>query len=484
MAAAGGAGAAAPGAAPAAPAYRHIGRGSYGIVIKPALPNINDHGAEIHHPNNVTKLFYSEVKKDKALANSQRIVGILGNESHRAYPYTKSYRHSRLFGLNVNQQIQANLATRGVNRRLPLQTLRMRDLGIEIGKISNSVHYNQLRNVSFLTILQQIRKVFGQINRLVESNYIHGDVRQSNVLINPITGVISLIDFDWLYPSEEFFGRYLESDAFGFYSNPPESLLLSNRYPNPLPSITDPAINPADIIATIPANVNEVYNNYVRATVLLWDGVKGTNLATVIRDIDDALIHNIHYLRSRIVHGNSEYAVATGMINETFDRFDNYGLAATILILLKHVYRMNPPHTAWSQAVHVNFIRPRIKDNGRDYTVEELERIVAALYSLEDLLNRVSSFRIDQRPTSRDVLAELDEIIARFQPAPAPAAVPAAPNVAAAAVPAAPNVAAEIAAGIAAAVAGPNFGGARRSRRHRTHGRRSKTQRFRRSRKN
>lgn len=476
MAAAGGAG---------APTYSRVGIGSYGVVIKPALPNINEHGALINYPSNVTKLFYNKDNKNKAFANSERIIDILGNESHRMYPYRKVYNFSRLTDPNVNRQIPKNLIKKRVNRRLPLKMLRMRDLGVEIGKLSDRIHYTPLRNVPFLTILQEIRKVFGQIHRLVENNYIHGDVRQTNVLIQPRTGVISLIDFDWLYPRAQFFIEYNAIPAFGFYSNPPESLLLRNTLPNPITSLTDPGIRPEDIIAAIPADeivpadpdAMKLLDKYTYFTVNSWEGVKGDNAVAVKTEIQNALIHNINYIRTKLPAGQPKAQVIEGFIAETFDRFDNYGLAATLFIVLKFVYVMTPPHTALSQADHINVLRARIKNNGSDYTDDELERIVVALRALEDLLNRASSFRIDERLTSGGVLAELDTIIARFQAAaPPPAPNAAAPN-------AAPNVAAEIAAGIAAARgAGPNFGGARRSRRHQLRGRRQKTRRSRRSR--
>ena len=46
-----------------------LGKGGYGCVFKPALPNINYTGHIRNYPNNVTKLFFDNENLEKARLN-------------------------------------------------------------------------------------------------------------------------------------------------------------------------------------------------------------------------------------------------------------------------------------------------------------------------------------------------------------------------------------------------------------------------------
>jgi serine/threonine protein kinase len=81
-----------------------------------------------------------------------------------------------------------------------------------------------LKRVPIITILEQIVKLFEQLNRLISNNHIHGDIRDTNVMLSK-EGKITIIDFDLLEPLNDFLDNY--GFNMGFYSNPPETLFYS-----------------------------------------------------------------------------------------------------------------------------------------------------------------------------------------------------------------------------------------------------------------
>lgn len=62
-----------------------IGEGTYGFVLKPALPNINEHGKNINVSTSVTKIFKRSDNAAKAAAASNTIADITGNTTHVSF---------------------------------------------------------------------------------------------------------------------------------------------------------------------------------------------------------------------------------------------------------------------------------------------------------------------------------------------------------------------------------------------------------------
>lgn len=204
------------------PDYRVLGAGGFGAVFSPALPNENGTGTLREYPGNVTKLFF---KKDafnsvqRTLTNLPRLLGY--NDGHRAVPYRKSYRIS-----NLPAPIRRTLRSSSIKNTDPLYLLRMPHLGVDLSKINDPTILTSLRSLPLGVLLTQFKKLFRQIARIASRNYSHCDVRSLNIMIQPTTGVMTLVDFDWLKPVEELYRTY----SFGYYSNPPESLFIMERF--------------------------------------------------------------------------------------------------------------------------------------------------------------------------------------------------------------------------------------------------------------
>jgi serine/threonine protein kinase len=63
------------------------------------------------------------------------------------------------------------------------------------------------------------------IKAIHAAGYIHGDIRETNVLFNLNNATMTIIDFDWLKPFNEIYNTYPEF----FYSWPPECLYIFGR---------------------------------------------------------------------------------------------------------------------------------------------------------------------------------------------------------------------------------------------------------------
>jgi hypothetical protein len=449
--------------APAPLKHEFVAAGGFGLVLKPALPNINPAtGAEVEYPGNVTKIFYTEEELNSALRSMGELERLMGgrNRAHEAHPYRKSYRVRNFSSKEYNRRILSTLTSKALFPGNYAHVLRMPDLGIDVSRIG-SAELDQLRQIPFQTILEQIRKVFFQIQNLTSNRYIHTDVRETNIMIHPLTGTISIIDFDWLKPYDVLFEEYFPN--FGYFANPPECLLLK-RFPNPVSigQLFDVGISAFGLIMGIPKPVLDSY--IIHNNKLISDKVRFRT------ELSSALLDNVKYLRE---NANAAETPANNFINIVFPTFDNYGLATTLLILLKKAYNINPidmPGDIDTLAHHL--MGQGISKNGVAYTEDEFKRIADALIDLVGFLRRVGSMKLRERLQPVHVVDGIDKILGKFkEPAAAPMAAAAAAMGGAGAaapvhVPVSNNEA--IRQGIAAAMSasGPNFGGgARRVRR-------------------
>ena len=146
----------------------------------------------------------------KSIKNYESIYNLLGNSGHRA----RTYKH-KYYGSNIPTNIRRSC--KKISRDSKLYPLRLRDLGRDLYNISET--YKSYRSIYVGTILDQILKVMKQLHILAHKGLIHGDVRETNLMISD--GIITLIDFDFLYPVDEFF----EIAHHGFYCHPPESFI-------------------------------------------------------------------------------------------------------------------------------------------------------------------------------------------------------------------------------------------------------------------
>ncbi len=444
-----------------APAYKTLGQGSFGYVLDPAVPNRI--GATIEtYPGNVTKVYRNEATYQNAMRTVEKITNIMGmDEGHRAnayqYPYTIQNLYSNL-PKNIQAQYNKNIGTRRRNPTNRLYMTRLPNLGVDIiNATRNKDIIKQIRNVPILTILQQVKKLVEQTLHMAQMQYIHADIRDRNVMINPTNGTMTIIDFDWLKPAEELYHAY----PFGFYNNPPEMLFLnSDIFTINSPSCKDmiPTSFSANAIRSLkqfehqygsieayenhllsrhrkgPLSDLEIkelklialYKRYIRYTSFFNGLSRGFDVIMVLRDcseIDDfnmvmqeAGCDNYNFLMEQPVPEEKDRMFAL-FIDYVAPTFDNYGLGLTLLELFLILYPMcltkpmlaGNPHENMAQ-FHAN-LRSRITRNGEAYTEQEISAIATALTETSTLLHLMSSFYIRDRPAPDTVVEMMSTIL-------------------------------------------------------------------------
>lgn len=210
-------------AATALPPVTIKGAGTFGIVVKPALPNVNEVGETVEFPNMVAKIMRKEENFTAAIHASNSIKETVPALAINFIPYRKSYRF-RNFPSNIQKQLVESNHTLARNAERPFYIARMKDLGESFAIIGRTpTLLAKFQALSSDVLCQQILKLLHTIKQIKDSGYIHGDIRDDNVLCNLDTGELTIIDFDWFKPVSEFLDLF---DAGYFYSLPPELAFL------------------------------------------------------------------------------------------------------------------------------------------------------------------------------------------------------------------------------------------------------------------
>ncbi len=314
------------------------------------------------YPDNVTKIFYNKYSKEKAIANAARINELMGaNEGHRVYNYIHTFKAGNIPG--YQEFIPRARPTSNV---FPL---RMPKLGMDISKLGRlnveSLRLREdLKSVPILSILTQFEKLFTQLDHLIDNNSIHGDIRQTNVMIKK-DGTITIIDFDFLNSLDEFMDEY--KFAFGFYSNPPESLIynISVTYtPEKIATLT-----PDALLTDVPATVK--YTNDQIQTYKFWNKL-GMHFYNLQYAALEANIDNLKYLESLNNPATPDFEKKFKLY--AMPSFDSFGLACTLLELVDILYGCVGSYNV-DEIVHILITR-NFKNGAVDYT--DAERYAAA----------------------------------------------------------------------------------------------------------
>jgi serine/threonine protein kinase len=344
-----------------------VAKGGFGCVVKPALRNI-DSGALKSFPGQISKVFKSETSYEDAIEASQKAYNIMGkNKGHKVTGYKRAFT-----GSNLKKATRKGCRILG---RKTIYPVRMDDLGKDISKIES--YYKTLRAVPFVTILEEIVKVFHQVKLVYDAGYIHGDIRETNIMVNPHTGRLTLIDFDWFLRKAKFLNDYKES--FGFYSNPPEALLY---WYIRQPLITKTALE-------------QKFNDYVKYT----NGVRTTPITA--KQLEEANLANYHHFFTPAVKALSPVRQWEALQKLLFKTFDSYGLAFTIQRLVRYVY----PGT----------LDGRITNNGVPYSAAELAIIEDIVLNVNGLLDRMTQLNVAGRIVIKDAYSMIKELLEEYK---------------------------------------------------------------------
>lgn len=339
---------------------KFIKRGSFGCVVRPALPNKNNDGWH-EFPAYITKIYSNDITAEKAQQNSKKIQEIMGENAGLV---VHKYRHPYTVGdLPTNIKSSCKIFDWYNKDKNSISVLRQKNLGIDVIDFrENSEAIREYRSLPISKFIEQVQKVFHQVNNLVSKGYIHGDIRETNFLINPITGDFTIIDYDWLFPYEIFFRDY---PIGTFYSNPPESLLYENY--ETLPTDLNPN-NPHFLrklgikkLEDLQRNYSDYYSNKYKTKPTIF-------FEYVLRKIKE----NQLYLRSIGILNKYQFKQ---FLCKTFDV---WGLSLTLIIFLEVIWPSDKP--------------------------TEVQKIY-------ELLKASLDFDLRRRKNLVDIIAEIDKIV-------------------------------------------------------------------------
>ena len=345
----------------------YVAKGGFGCVVKPALANVIN-GAKVRFKRTVSKIFKSQKSYTDAVEASGKAFNIMGKDpGHKVTTYKRTF-----MGSNLKKATRKGCRILG---HKPIYPIRMNDLGKDISKIED--YYKQLRDVPFVTIFKGIVKIFHQVKRAHDAGYIHGDIRQTNVMVIPETGRLTLIDFDWFLPKDEFLEDYKEK--LGFYNNPPEVFLY---WYNRTPQIGTYALNSKmqDYVT---------YTNEARVTPISLAELSAANVA------------NYDYFFTptvKALHATERWKLLQKLL---FKTFDSYGLGFTIQRLIRYLYPGK--------------LDGRITNRGVPYSDAELAIIEDIVLNLNGLLDKMVQLKVEGRIVIKDAYSMIKELLNEYK---------------------------------------------------------------------
>lgn len=395
---------------------KYVAKGSYGCVVSPALPN-SVNGTWKEYPTNISKLFFRKNNYNSALNKQKRVYNLTKNKGHQIFPYDfKNYKWRNLSNANQKSCI-GNSKIRPENDVYPV---RMPNLGVDIFTLlKNPDAAKELLKVPIPTLFEQIQKVMEQVHNLNQVQKLnHGDIRETNIMIDPKTGVLTLIDFDFLLPFDEFFQKYRDYGFFGFYNNPPESFiyyfldLIGEYIEHKMAGMPVPEIYKklGPVIVNYITKNQSIFRDYIQRQNKFFRDSNGIHLTT--NELFNSLLFNIQYIGDYTL----EYVVQNQIneINEVIiwyvyrfilsQTIDSYGLGFSFLILISQVYG--------AEVLRGNAGLQKLAELygsvGKTYTSEEL---LIILNSLRELYNEVLLPMIQSNISDRILLEPALETI-------------------------------------------------------------------------
>jgi serine/threonine protein kinase len=210
--------------------YTILGRGGYGVAVDPALPNQDAAGQEVQYPGEITKFFVRKANYDKALSNAANLRSRFPTEVSKIAPYTKPFTLANTTSIPGLKLDIERVAGKGyLPSNTPVYPIHMPNLGFSLYDCYIKPNVKaKLQALNPLTIAHEILKslkVVGEINGM---GYIHGDIRERNVLLNPDTGQLTIIDFDLFQSADSF----LEKNYRFMYHMPIEYIFVKRGQPS------------------------------------------------------------------------------------------------------------------------------------------------------------------------------------------------------------------------------------------------------------
>lgn len=336
----------------------------------------------------------------KAYNDSRHMYELLGhNKGHKTYKYKHTFTTSNLPS-NVVEKCKK------LRRESPLYPLRLRDLGYDIWSVPR--HYKLYRTIPVGTFLDQILKLMTQIQRLIGRRMIHGDVRETNLMVNPSSGDMTMIDFDLLNRVDTFF----ETAYLGFYCHPPETFLYQH-FKSLLEATRDRNEGAVDAIFAS-EDISKRMDKYVELhSELKIADPKSLHRSFSKADLIASLKDTLGLYAAHLDPSASNTFLQAALRETLLPSFDGYGLAFSLLDFLAHVYPSVLLRVQKSK--YDAILQSRISNNHSPYSKKQIRTIRTSLHTLVfDVLGPMTSLRIQDRMNVETAVNETRAIVAEF----------------------------------------------------------------------
>ncbi len=163
-------------------------------------------------PTHVTKVFHTKKAYNDFMKKTNAIRAIFQGDPHYlVHPFDRTLTLS-----NVHDPYKAAVERQFIRNRernktvkshdQPIYAVHMLDLGVDLTHVKDILGH--LRAIPVPVMLTNMYELLEKVAMLWNRGYVHGDVRPPNIMIQPKTGKLTLIDFDWLMEVREFAATY------------------------------------------------------------------------------------------------------------------------------------------------------------------------------------------------------------------------------------------------------------------------------------
>jgi hypothetical protein len=430
----------------------YIKSGTFGLTLRPGLPNKKENGSWQEYPNSVTKLFFKKDDLLKAKDSANLVYAYTGNKGHTVDLYKHRYKKA-----NIPKAVLDKIPKNDKEiLKSHLYPMRMPNLGIDLSAIKNPDKYRLLRKINPMSLLHQIHKVLKQVNNFVSNNKVHADIREPNMMINPKTGDLTIIDFDFFMDSKDFFRQ----NNVAFYNRPIENYIYCNYLDDygiaveydyqVIKRAIDNADNFKSLIEYYDTFLEQQAKESDTRTFDLGLYMHDQNSRLLFRqeldlefkskdDLIKAIKKNIQYIyKGKPIGDEFTYAMKAQYERAMFPTFDSYGLALSLLDLLVATYTKYAFHPKYSMESAVSSMfksgrfensKPVVKGAAgaaggagkknsaeevsfEDYSKEEIKQIYKLMQCVFYLvLLPMVSLDISERLTPRLAITILEDII-------------------------------------------------------------------------
>lgn len=333
--------------------YQIKGIGAYGVAY------INTSS----YPPSIIKRYHDSKNILKADEISSTFSEMSGNLKVRG-------KKEHVKGNNLQNGLQFNHSN--------ISVLRMPYLGENLYNIIHNIVYIRqiLSQPDYVThLLHSIHSLLGYTSNIAANGYCHGDMHMSNIVMDLSTCEMHIIDFDLFEPFAGNTQRIMKGERKNFfhYLIPPEYLFLR--------IMKSDIVSYEQIDPKKRSNANKSYaaletiKNYIRHIMMIPYEITDTAY------IDENNQKNFEYvmkLKDEMENDDIESLISSHFMQY----FDNFALGIGLQLLLLEVVNIETPL---------------------------LEKIKAT----QELLKRMSSFTIKERPTPKEAYDIMTEIISQ-----------------------------------------------------------------------